>query len=444
MEGWLGPMVQTDTYDQNTIRWKDEDCQDRGHRLTISRNGKSRTFVIRPALMASVVAVGALFSVSYIASTAYLFFRDDLQSISSAHTDEIENDYEVRIARLRAEVDRLTSRQIVERHSVEDMLKAVLERQKQLHSAQSQVSNILQRAAASGLSIALNNPLPLDKPDFDASTRDGSTTANNGHSDTDVLPTMSLRGAAMPADAAPAKADGPHLHDLSRVSASLDRMTSESAVALDTVAVTAEKNINAITKATRALGYNLADLADDSDDDVGGPFVPLPETNHNLELRLVRADKALTLLQETKDAARELPLGQPVADHGVSSHFGPRLDPFMHVLTMHTGIDLRAPFGSPVHAAAAGTVTVARYNGGYGNMVEIAHKNGLTTRYGHLSKINVQEGETVNAGEIIGQIGSTGRSTGPHLHYEVRKSDEPIDPAAYLSAGHKLASILAD
>ena len=108
---------------------------------------------------------------------------------------------------------------------------------------------------------------------------------------------------------------------------------------------------------------------------------------------------------------------------------------------MHTGLDFRGDTGDPVRATANGTVTVAGWNGGYGKMVEVDHGNGLATRYGHLSAIEAQVGQTVKIGQIVGRVGSTGRSTGPHLHYETRVDGEAVDPQKFLRAGSRLATV---
>jgi murein DD-endopeptidase MepM/ murein hydrolase activator NlpD len=105
---------------------------------------------------------------------------------------------------------------------------------------------------------------------------------------------------------------------------------------------------------------------------------------------------------------------------------------------MHTGLDLQGETGDPVRAAASGTVTSAGWSGGYGKVIDIDHGNGFATRYGHLSSIDVQVGQTVKVGQIIGKVGSTGRSTGPHLHYETRVAGEAVDPQKFLRAGQKL------
>ena len=115
-----------------------------------------------------------------------------------------------------------------------------------------------------------------------------------------------------------------------------------------------------------------------------------------------------------------------------------RKHPIFRRMAIHTGIDLRGDTGEPVRATATGTVTIAGRQGGYGNMVEISHGNGLATRFGHLSSISVKVGQVVRIGEIIGNIGSTGFSTGPHLHYETRVNGQPVDPQKFLRAGASL------
>jgi murein DD-endopeptidase MepM/ murein hydrolase activator NlpD len=107
---------------------------------------------------------------------------------------------------------------------------------------------------------------------------------------------------------------------------------------------------------------------------------------------------------------------------------------------MHTGLDFRGDVGEQVRTTAAGQVTQAGWSGGYGKMVEVDHGNGLATRYGHLSEIDVSVGQTVKLGQVVGRLGSTGRSTGPHLHYETRVEGDAVDPTKFLRAGDKLSS----
>lgn len=172
----------------------------------------------------------------------------------------------------------------------------------------------------------------------------------------------------------------------------------------------------------------------------GGPFVPLPASTGTAADAVVRLRDALDWHRRLDAVATRLPLRQPVdGPLDVTSGFGARRDPFYGRLALHTGIDLREDFGSAVRAVAAGTVTIAGPESGYGTLVEIDHGNGYATRYAHLSTMAVTTGQRVGAGVTIGQVGTTGRSTGPHLHYEVRIAGEPIDPARYLALATMIA-----
>ena len=165
---------------------------------------------------------------------------------------------------------------------------------------------------------------------------------------------------------------------------------------------------------------------------------PTPSAGGPLERPLVSqpvpftgtfAQDAETLLQ----AIQRTPIGLP-HNGALTSRFGNRANPFSgRGAESHTGLDFRGTTGEPIRATAGGKVSVAAYQNGYGNMVRIAHGNGYETLFGHMSQINVQEGQTVKAGEVIGLVGSTGRSTGPHLHYEVLRGGERLDPEQFLA-----------
>ena len=117
----------------------------------------------------------------------------------------------------------------------------------------------------------------------------------------------------------------------------------------------------------------------------------------------------------------------------INNEFGFRRNPFGgRAYEFHAGMDIDGERGDVIVAPANGVIVKAGWQGGYGNMIEVDHGNGLTTRYGHLSKIEIQVGDTVNRGQIIGYVGSTGRSTGPHLHYELRLNDKAINPRRFL------------
>lgn len=128
-----------------------------------------------------------------------------------------------------------------------------------------------------------------------------------------------------------------------------------------------------------------------------------------------------------------LPTFTPVNYPYLSSSFGWRRNPVTGRHAMHEGLDFAAPKGTPIHASSGGVVTEARYRPGYGKLVEISHGNGLVTRYAHASSIKVKTGDLVEKGQLIARVGSTGRSTGSHLHFEVRMAGHPLDPTLFLA-----------
>jgi len=140
-----------------------------------------------------------------------------------------------------------------------------------------------------------------------------------------------------------------------------------------------------------------------------------------------------------RGALSTLPLRKPLnGELRLSSGFGYRVDPFLGKPALHSGVDLLDDYGEPVRATAGGTIVAAGPSGGYGNMVEVEHGSGYSTRYGHLSQISVTPGQKIAPGAVLGRVGSTGRSTGAHLHYEVRSESEAIDPARFLRAAAAL------
>jgi murein DD-endopeptidase MepM/ murein hydrolase activator NlpD len=165
----------------------------------------------------------------------------------------------------------------------------------------------------------------------------------------------------------------------------------------------------------------------------GGPFVPPPDAS-----AAKSDDASAEKLAAIEALSKTLPIAAPLAHYELGSRFGPRIDPFNHRAAFHTGIDMDAPYSSPVYATAPGTVIYAGWLGDYGQAIEIDHGYGIVTLYGHLRRCLVAVGQTVSAQTEIGLLGSTGRSTGPHVHYEVRVDGQPQDPQKFLSLAHLL------
>ena len=175
----------------------------------------------------------------------------------------------------------------------------------------------------------------------------------------------------------------------------------------------------------------------------GGPFVPVkPGTEVSaFDRQLYRVNFVRAQVDQLTRTLVSVPIRKPIeGELDTTSGFGVRMDPFLRSPAMHTGLDFRGDTGDPVRATAAGTVAHSGWSGGYGRMVEIDHGNGFATRYGHLSGIDVEVGQAVRIGQIVGRLGSTGRSTGPHLHYETRVDGDAVDPQKFLRAGIRLGT----
>lgn len=169
----------------------------------------------------------------------------------------------------------------------------------------------------------------------------------------------------------------------------------------------------------------------------GGPLTPILSTSGEMpDAMSMRANELLRTLDEInlyRLAADRLPFGFPVnGSYRQSSPYGMRWG------RMHEGMDFAGSTGTPIVAGGDGTVVFAGRQSGYGNMVDIRHSNGFMTRYGHMSRIRVSEGQRVSRGELIGDMGNTGRSTGPHLHYEVHRNGSPVDPSTFIRAGRNV------
>lgn len=178
---------------------------------------------------------------------------------------------------------------------------------------------------------------------------------------------------------------------------------------------------------------------------MGGPLIAANSAEATADLKADQQFRALFMTWKKLDQLQQgviaIPSVQPVAHLAFTSNFGIRSDPFRGTAAMHAGVDIPGPVGTPVYATADGVVDHAERSGGYGNMIEIDHGKGIATRYGHLSKILVSDGAHVTRGQLIALMGSTGRSTGPHLHYEVRIDGHAVNPVPFLTSADYLLAV---
>jgi murein DD-endopeptidase MepM/ murein hydrolase activator NlpD len=189
----------------------------------------------------------------------------------------------------------------------------------------------------------------------------------------------------------------------------------------------------------RRLGVNPAEVHRAAGG-VGGPF---EEVDANVDPRFRELFVSWRRLDQLEQAVTAIPSARPIRQAvNFTSGFGVRSDPFRGRAAMHGGIDLAGPVGTPVYATADGIVGRSEWNsGGYGNLVEINHGQGIQTRYGHLSRMIAQAGQRVRRGDLIGLMGSTGRSTGSHLHYEVRIDGRAVNPVPFMQSTDTLVAL---
>ena len=449
--------------------------------FTVSRGGRQKRFALRPGVLYGLICGLPLVGAIYLGATAYLFFRDDMVSALMARQARQQYAYEDRLAAMRLQLDRVTSRQLLDQDSFEGKVQHLIAREAQLETRTAIVAALGDRiglpAPDTTATIAPPAAKAASRTASDAARRavpaaGGPETKANGFAPMpqpmDDLPFKSekprpdgfeLRG--QPADSrqpmrsgaasqAPnrllveaADADMSTPARIELLAASLDRIERRQVEALAALAGPAKRKAEQLEAviAETGLSANRLKAPESAKAAMGGPFVPatLENAGTPFEKQLARVQGAFSALDRIRRVLPYVPVRKPLSGPlELTSTFGYRSDPFLGRPALHSGLDMRAESGTPARATASGTVVTASWSGGYGNLVEIEHGNGLSTRYGHLSAITVTEGQTVKAGDVVGRVGSTGRSTGPHLHYEVRIDDEATDPARFVKAARLL------
>lgn len=416
--------------------------------VTIARGPSARTFVARSGLGFAALILTPLLGVWLLASTLYIVFHDDLVASLMLRQRDMQYGYEDRIAALRSQIDRETTHKLVSQRSIETKLDALTAREAELQNRSGMVARLQEQAShITGLSgmtrVAGVRSAPTLSSSVEPATGDRAPSPLAEQVAHDhAAPKPRPEAALLPADFA----DGP-----AHAVPAPDRL-SALANGLDEVSAAQENQIAALdTRARRTIGryrdaLSVAGLTENrlvfhAPRDSGGPFVPLAGELDASPFARAAVGLQLTLSQaeQLSTTIAHVPFSKPLeGDPEITSPFGPRVDPFLGRPAMHTGIDLSEDTGTGVLATAPGRVTVAGPMSGYGNMVEIDHGAGLTTRYAHLSATDVSLGEVVRLGETIGRVGATGRATGPHLHYETRIDGEPVDPLRFLAAGQRI------
>ncbi|MGB7433529.1 MAG: M23 family metallopeptidase [Ahrensia sp.] len=382
----------------------------------------------------------------YLIATSYLILRDDLLNATMARQARLQHSYEDRISTLRSQVDRITSHRLLDQQVMETKIAELVNRQSMLSERAGALDPVMQRALSEGLEptdgdAPVTNthnglPIPALRPGTDRANVEQFGAPVSGYAAAtgiDPITTASV----------PSATPGAVRTTINQVTDKLASIEVAQLAQLQSLANAAETKKHSLVQSARSLGLNIQPIELDGTG-TGGPFIPASNTNAEsaFSMHMNALKVALDELDATRAQVKKFPVANPANGFSLSSRFGNRRDPIIGRTAFHAGLDFRTPTGTPIKASGDGVVIKAGRNGGYGKMVEIKHPSGLTTRYAHLSKIYVKKGQAVATGSTVGAAGSTGRSTGPHLHYEVRQNGKPLDPAKFIAAGKKLADQL--
>jgi murein DD-endopeptidase MepM/ murein hydrolase activator NlpD len=468
----------------------------RVHIVTFAKDGAARTFTLRRSL----VVLGVSLKVALVAWAGFslylLIFRDTLVGKLLADQDQMRAAYEEKLASQRVKLDETAAQQTTARDNLDLRLRELISRQAQLEGRTETVARLLRGANidlsasrarptaanattppssdAQSVSVAKSQPTdplraiaefsgqkphPIDDMSLSSYVQEAPTSdAVSGAPAPQTVPPP--QPAPRPRQLGPRASlfdDGARDYrfalagsiSIESVASSLDSIERLQVETLRSANTRTTVALDKMRWALRSSGLDparFAHVGGKRTADVGGPFMPLTKEAKDAAASSSSFDTLLGILKvrleehdELSQSILTLPVRQPLPGQlAVTSPFGPRKDPFGMGWALHAGLDMQAQEGAIVRATAAGKVTNAGWAGGYGNMVEIEHAEGVSTRYGHLSAVLVSDGQTVTAGTPIGRVGSTGRSTGPHLHYETRIDGEPVDPMRFLRSSNVL------
>lgn len=377
-------------------------------------------YVVRRRTVAAAGLAGLTLALWASAASWALVFRDETLARITARERSLHYAYEERVSALRARLDRVATQKLLEQDGVETRIAELASRQVALENRQAMLAGLAEQAG--------------ETPDAPPVT--GALPARGVPQKPVPVPLPNPEALGLRTEGAPVPVPLGPVSRVAGLETALAGIAAQQSLTLDRILQRSQVEASRLRRVMAEVGLDPGRFAP-ARGGLGGPLVPVG--SGPFETAVTLAQRSLGERDQLRRILKGLPLQRPLAfDGGLSSHYGYRVDPFTRGLALHTGIDLRAESGAPAQAAGAGTVTAAEYSGGYGNMVEIDHGHGIVTRYAHLSAIGVAPGQSVAAGQVVGRVGSTGRSTAPHLHYETRIDGEPVDPQRFLRASARL------
>ena len=414
--------------------------------LTISRGEGMRTWAVRSPLVHLATVLVPLLVICGLLGGLYVAFHDDLVAGLMARQSATRIAYEDRIEGLRQNLERQTDVGLAESARMEARLRDLLAREAKLEARAAIVADIAGQDGATGSihdRAAVLPPQITGRPAAPPAAVLGFAASEKPHPVPDIG-ALDTTGSAVPG-----RTSALDMHDLpvsdrlATADLALDRIERGEVGAVARLGGTARDRVSRIRNVIEAAGLSADRYLAKSEGGAGGPFVPLPsgaDGQFSRAIAELRGD--LATAAQLRLALVRVPLALPLDGRlDVTSPFGARLDPFLGRPALHTGVDLHEGYGTEIRATAAGRVVSAGMAGGYGNMVEVEHGSGIVTRYAHMGRVAVAAGQTVARGTVLGYVGSTGRATGPHLHYEVRVDGEPVDPMRFLQIGNRADTV---
>jgi murein DD-endopeptidase MepM/ murein hydrolase activator NlpD len=371
-----------------------------------------------------IVLLAALFWTAY--ATVNIAFKDQLLLLKERRMYEARLDYEDRIAAMRGNLDKLNDKLLLDQGTYLAKVDAVREEQQKLVRLHERVVSFFKQGW-----------FPLRAEEAPPAPAAGKTGFNDRP--------FTEKYADQFRDELDALAP---LAEMRRHFAAYEDM---NVALLEEAVKYSEGRVAKASKLLADLGINpglVTAATGASEENTGGPLIPANLANdeaNRIMVPMLAVARNFDSYEKIKQAAAALPILSPLKEvERLTSGFGFRRDPFRRTLAFHAGIDFKGPYGEPVLATSDGVVVRAGWDGGYGRLIEITHDNGVTTRYGHLSWVAVSPGQRVKRGDIVGRLGNTGRSTGPHLHYETRVAGRAIDPVRFWRTRNDLQALAKD
>ncbi|HVZ28380.1 MAG TPA: peptidoglycan DD-metalloendopeptidase family protein [Rhizomicrobium sp.] len=457
--------------------------------IYVRSNGRVQFFTFGPSLQATMAGLGLIFLGWVAFATINVVFKDRIIAAKDHHYQEMQSAYESRLADLQGSYNQLNGALT----GAEDKFKAgvaavtakqnaitgFLDRKRQLEASMEMGPAPTLRNSAGPASVS--GPAPVMTPAMDGLAGDnfpGAIISSEGEDQPDSsLAVMPGPVPAQPRVEKPLKSSllekawtgmrqlasslfdrhgssalniriaysqHPALKILAAETARIESVDAGETRVMQKTEMALAEDVGLLRATVRRTGINPDQLPKKAArEGMGGPEIPLSQVriegiaDPEFTEAFWHANAVMSQLDSLSFQMGHIPFTTPVvgAAFDRSSGFGPRIDPFTRRYAFHPGVDFAGPWGATVTATAPGVVTFAGANGGYGNMVEIDHGFGLHTRYGHLSRIMVAPGTRVTKGSVVGRLGSTGRSTGPHVHYEVWYNNVVRNPTNFIEAG---------